>query len=501
MRVLVSAFCLLLVCGLYAQPNLKKIEKYIEEARIKYDVPGLSVGIVKDGKVFLNKGFGVKEMGTKDAVDENTLYAIASNTKAFLASVLANLVDQGKLSWEDRVVDHIPYFELYDPYVSREIRIKDLLCHRSGLGTFSGDMIWYKSELTPPDLIKRLKHLPQAFGFRNGYGYSNLMFITAGEVIQVVTGKSWSENVDEMFFQPLGMTRSTTSTNALEEIGNFATPHKTYLNENTPIDWVNWDNMGAAGGIISSVKDMSQWMIMNLNEGIVGDDALIDPDQQNLLWTMHNVYTVTRAGRDRLPGRNFNGYGLGWGIQDHYGRRIVSHGGGYDGMYSRVILVPEEKLGIVILTNSMSGISGGLSMWLINQFTEEDQRDWVAEYYQEQSDFEGIKEIREAKMAGTSPSLALADYTGAYDAALYGGIEISEDQGKLRLTFEYSPALSATLEHWHNDTWEIKWDEQHAWFDFGLVSFDLNDQLEVTGMKINVPNGDIFFDELAIVKR
>ena len=202
----------LISVSLQAQVDLKKIDQYIAKAQKDWNVPGLAVAIVKDGKVVHASGYGALEEGKPYEVDENTLFAIASNTKAFIASALGTLVDQGKIGWKDKVRDYLPYFELYDSYATNEATIEDLLCHRLGLGTFSGDVIWYKSELSAEEVIKRAKYVPQAYGFRDGYGYSNLMFITAGEVIKAVTGQEWHEYVKETFFMPLGMDRTITST-------------------------------------------------------------------------------------------------------------------------------------------------------------------------------------------------------------------------------------------------------------------------------------------------
>ena len=201
--------------SLQAQVDLKKIDRYIAKAQKDWNVPGLAVAVVKDGKVVLSKGYGLIEQGGSEKVDENTLFAIASNTKAFIASALGTLVDDGKISWKDKVRDYLPYFELYDSYATNEATIEDLLCHRLGLGTFIGDVIWYKSELSAEEVVKRAKYVPQAYGFRDGYGYSNLMFITAGEVIKAVTGKSWAEYVAAKFLQPLQMDRTITSVNQI----------------------------------------------------------------------------------------------------------------------------------------------------------------------------------------------------------------------------------------------------------------------------------------------
>ncbi len=330
------------------------------------------------------------------------------------------------------------------------------------------------------------------------------MFITAGEVIKKASGVSWDQFIQDRFFQPLGMNRTITSTNKLNSKGNFATPHKPIKDINQSIEWVNWDNMGAAGGIISSAEDMSSWLIFQLNNGIWQNDTILDPSIQNKLWTPHNNYTVSLASKKVSPGTNFRGYGLGWGTADYYGNRLITHGGGYDGMYSQVALAPELELGIVILTNTMKGIATPLRMYIINAFIEKDIRDWSAEALKNVGKKSGvelnIEAQKKARVADTKPSLELTKYEGIYHTNMHGPIYIIVEKDQMRLKFENAPDLSATLEHWHYDTWEIKWDKIHAWFDFGVIQFQLNNKMNVTGFEFDVPNYDIFFDELIVQK-
>lgn len=498
------SFWFLTVSPAFGQPDIQAIDAYLSESQKAWEIPGMAVAIVKDGEVILAKGYGVKSLNTNEAVNENTLFAIASNTKAFISSAIATLVERGKLKWDDRVTDYLPYFELYDPYVTSEIRIRDLLCHRSGLGTFSGDLMWYKSVLSTEEIIKKIKYVPQAYGFRNGYGYSNLMFITAGEVIRVVTGKKWDEYVSETFFQPLEMTRTITTIENLSGKGNYAMPHKPFEKQQEVINWVNWDQMGAAGGIISSVKDMSNWMIMNLNRGVWNQDTLLNAEDQNVLWTPHNSFTLSEKAKENIPGRHFAGYGLGWGLGDYFGNMIVSHSGGYDGMYSRVTLVPNQNIGIVILTNTMKGNTFPLTYYILNQYLNKDNRDWSAEWLrqtQSNNRQQDRIEVREqSKDKKTSPSLELKTYVDTYHSGMHGKVNVRLENEQLRLTFEDAPALSATLTHWHYNVWEIQWDEEHAWFDFGTVQFLLDNNLEITGLHFDVPNDDIFFDEVDLVR-
>ncbi|GAB4245766.1 MAG: serine hydrolase [Ekhidna sp.] len=483
-----------------AQADIKSIDAYIEKARKDWNVPGMAVAIVKDGEVVLSKGYGVKEVGKKDKVDENTLFAIASNSKAFVASCLAKLVEEGKLDWKDKVRDFLPYFSLYgDEAVSSMVTIEDLLCHRVGLGTFSGDVIWYKSTKSAEEVIKNAAYVPKAFEFRDGYGYSNLMFIAAGEVIRQVTGAPWEEYVKKHFLNPLEMKNTVISVNDLND--NVATPHKPTLENGTvAIEWASWDSPSAAGGIISSVADMANWMRMNLEGGEWNGKRYLDKEQQNLLWTPHANFKLSEGSKAFIPGRHFSGYGLGWGLMDYYGTLVVSHGGGYDGMYSRVMMVPDIKLGIVVLTNTMEGISTPLAYYITNQYLKKDMRDWSAEFLERarssNSHKEDVEERKAKRVMDTKPALQVEDMVGTYYDPMYGEITVSEVDGVLRIAFAGTDELGATLEHWHYDTYQLRWDEEHAWFDFGTVSFETDNNLEVEGIEFDVPNGDIFFHEL-----
>jgi len=227
-----------------AQVELQKLDQYLEKSAQAWGVPAMSVAIVKDGRIVFEKGYGVLEVGKPNKTNEHTLYAIASNTKAFTAAAMARLVQAGKLSWQDKVIDHLPYFRMYDEYVTQHTNIEDILSHRVGLGTFSGDVVWDASTFTSEEIIRRIQYLPQAYPFRGGFGYSNMMYITAGEVIHKVSDKPWGEYVREQFLTPLGMSRTITSLKALKEKSNYATPHAFRDNgKNEPIVWTDWEQV------------------------------------------------------------------------------------------------------------------------------------------------------------------------------------------------------------------------------------------------------------------
>jgi CubicO group peptidase (beta-lactamase class C family) len=479
--------------------DLKELDKYYTKVAEDWNIPGFSVAIVKDGEIAFSKGYGVKEVGDAAAPDGNTLYAIASNSKAFTSALIAMLVQEGKLDWDDKVVDYLPYFKVYDSWVSKEMSIRDLLCHRSGLGTFSGDVIWYKSDLSSKEIIERIQYLPKAYDFRSGYGYSNLMYITAGEIIKKITGKPWHVFVQERILVPLDMERTVTSPRDLDSRGNYATPHALVSGKNVPIDWVDWQEVGALGGIISSVNDIAKWMIFNMNNGITGSDTLLSESSRNMIWTPHNNFRVNHVNPNDF-GTNFRGYGLGWSISDYRGNLRINHGGGYDGMISSVDMLPDLKLGVVVLSNGLESPTNAITYYTLDKLLGKADRDWSQVYLERISnrppEDRRITKARESRLEGTVPSLPLEKYAGKYKSDIYGIIEVKKEDNKLRVYFEHAPELSATLKHWHYDVWEIDWDNIHAWFDFGTLKFNLNNNLEITGMDFSVPNGDIFFEEL-----
>ena len=486
-----------------AQADLKKLDAYYAKALADWDVPGMSIAIVKDGKVVFSKGYGVKEKGKNERPDASTLFAIASNTKSFTSAAIAQLVDEGKLSWDDRVRKYLPDFALYDPWISDKVTIRDLLCHRVGLGTFSGDILWYRSTLTAEEILERVRHLPKSYDFRAGYGYSNVMFLAAGEVVEKVSGQSWHEYIKAHFFRPLGMNRSISTIRDLDNTGNYASPHKLVDDVHVPLPWEEWATVAAMGGIISSVEDMSQWMIFNLNHGIWKGDTLLSRQSRNVLWTPHNIHQVDHTDSDNTS--HMRGYALGWTVSDYRGRYRVGHTGGYSGMLSAMALVPDENLGIVVLTNGLKGIFNPLVNYTIDAFLKVPERDWSGEALKRAKTYRDtrIDERKKSRISGTRPTLTNDKYAGVYITPAYGDITVSEHNGKLQLHFEHTPDLSADLEHWHQDVWEIKWHKPEllAWFSFGTLQFELDNNAQVKGIRFDVPNDDLWFEELNAEKR
>jgi CubicO group peptidase (beta-lactamase class C family) len=486
--------------------DLGQLDAFIAQAQRDWPVPGLAVVVVKDGETVLAKGYGVRELGGSDPVDENTIFAIASNTKAFTAAAMAILVEEGKLDWNDPVRDHLPDFQLYNPYVSQEMRIRDLLSHRSGLGTFSGDLLWYGTGYSAAEVVRRARFLPAAGPFRASYGYSNLMFIAAGEVIAAVSGMPWKDFMEARILRPLGMAGTVTTVRDLQSIDNVATPHKNRTDGIFPVAWYNWDAMAAAGGIISSASDMARWMKLRLNHGELEGLRLFSEESSWEMWTIHTPMGISPEAHRSEPSTHFRGYGLGWSLNDYQGLLVASHGGGYDGMFSRVVLVPEEKLGIAVLTNSMTSVGTAIANTLLDAYLGAPERDWsgpmLRSWQSARDRFEERQDRFLAERAPDSrPSLPLDAYTGRYGGDMYGDGTVSLENGGLVLRLLPNPDLVADLTHLHDDTFLIEWRHTFAWFGRGAATFLLDSDGEVREVKLDVPNDDLWFYELELRRK
>ncbi len=482
--------------------DLAKLAAYIEQARSDWQVPGLAVAIVRDDQVLLSRGFGVKQVGEPEAVDQQTLFAIASNSKAFTSAALAILVDEGKLAWDDHVSRYLPWLKLKDPLATSDLRIRDLLCHRSGLGTFSGDLLWWGTSYSPRQVLERAVELEPAGPFRATYGYSNLMFLAAGQVIEVVSGMPWTDFIRTRLLEPLQMERTVTSVRDLVSRGNFATPHKTLADRSEPLPWMNWDTMAAAGGIISSADDMSQWLRLQLRHGaLTPESRLFSEKQSATMWQAQMPISVTENYQRLYPSTHFRAYGLGWVLSDYQGRKVIGHGGGYDGMYSEVALVPEENLGVVVLTNSMTSISPAITYHILDGLLAGEDNDWSAKlrgsFLESRQAFQ--KKIETAitpSVEGTRPSHPWNEYAGTFRCPMYGDARVELEHDALVLKLLPNPDLVADLEHLHYDTFVIRWRKKFAWFEAGTVTFIANPRGKFSRLVFDVPNDDLWFYEL-----
>jgi CubicO group peptidase (beta-lactamase class C family) len=492
--------------GKGSEKIVSELDALFAKSIIDYNVPGMAIAIVKDGQVVLSKGYGVKNAETKEPVDANSLFAIASNSKAFTAAALATLVDEGKIKWEDKVRKYLPYFELYSPYVSEEMTVRDLLCHRSGLNTFSGDLIWYGTTYSREEVIRRAKYLEPSFGFREAYGYSNIMFLAAGEIIPAVTGKSWDEYIKEKFFTPLGMTSANTSIRAFTPSSNVASPHNEVNGKNVPIEYVNWDNISSAGSINACVNDLSKWLKLQLGKGTLDGKTFWKEARSYEMWENMTPKPVSKWARENMPSRHFNGYGLGWELMEYGGKKIVSHGGGYDGMISKTVLVPELNLGFVILTNNINSLPSCLMYEVLDRYLQvAEHQEWEQVFLKMKLEDEAQAKEDEALAAAarvkdTKPSLPLKDYCGVYSSPMYGDVEVRLVGEKLAVDFKPTALFKGNLSHWHYDTFEISWSTQMM-LPKGKITFILNADGLPEEMKVDVPNPDFDFSELKLKKK
>ncbi len=488
---------------------LAEIDAYVAKAREDWKIPGLAMAIVKDDQVVFAKGYGVRELGKPEPVNDKTLFAIASNSKAFTTALLAILVDEGKLKWDDKVTKYWPEFELYDSYVTREMTIRDLVSHRSGLATFSGDLLWYDTNYSRPEVIRRARFIKPVTSFRSAYGYQNIMFLLAGEIAAKVAGKSWDELVKEKFFTPLGMTTTNTSVTLRKPNENWASPHVVKHGEekNQPVRYDVIDNCGGAAVINSCVAELAQWMRLQLGRGTYNGQQLFSAAQSHQMWQPNIFNPISPAGEKFNPTRHFSAYGMGWGLADYQGRKVVSHGGGMTGMISQTALMPEENLGVVILTNSETGLAGWMTNKVFDVFLGVPKRDWSAEMLDRTNKAQAAAKAEEAKaeaaqVKGTKPSLQQSKYAGTYSSQLYGDAKIMEENGKLVLQLVPAPNFIGDLEHWHYDTFRVKWrDSVRYAFPKGYVTFTLKANGQLDEMKIDCPNPDFDFTELDFRKK
>ncbi len=466
---------------------LNGFDDYVNKALRDWEVPGLAIAIIKDDRIVLAKGYGVRKLGDAAPVTERTLFAIGSSSKAFTAASVAMLVDEGKLKWDDPVTKYLPGLELYDPYVTRELKVSDLLSHRSGLER--GDFLWYGSEYDRDEILRRTRYLKPTWSLRSTFGYQNLMFLAAGQLVARVNGKSWDEFIRQRIFMPLGMTASNTSIKDLKNSDNVASPHAKIEDKIEVIPWRNIDNIAPAGSINSNVVDMAQWVRLQLGQGEYQKQRLLSSGTAKEMQTSQTVIRAEPPFSLLYPEAHFLNYGLGWFLHDYRGRKVVEHGGAIDGMRAQVAMLPEEKLGLVILTN-MHGTTLPLALMnrIFDAYMGVPQRDWSADMLKTIKAFEeqgkaAQKKLEADRVKDTRTSLALSEYAGNYKNDLYGEVKATHENGKLGVRF--GPAFTSGLEHWHYDTFRARF--VAAGVTNAYVTFALNAQGKIETLTLNLP--------------
>ena len=478
MKKTIALFCCLLIAAfVFAQVPAfvsDSINNYISKGMKDWDIPGLSVVIVKDGKIVLMKGYGVRDLETKKPVDENTLFMIASNTKLFTGTVLALLETRGKLSLNDKVSKYFPSFRLYDSTTTRLVTIRDILTHRIGTKTFQGDFTFWNTKLSREEIMKRMRLLKPSQIFRQDYGYCNSCFMTAGQIVPVVTGKQWEDFVHDSIIVPLQMSSTMVLSTGVEKQMNVAVPYTTsYSDKLMRVPYDNWNNLAPAASIISNVSDLSRWLMMQLDSGRYNGNQVLP---WAAIQKTRDVNIITGSRKSSVYPVHFRGYGLGLNVADYNGRQVYWHTGGAGGMVSNVCFIPEERLGIAILTNNDNQnffellryqiMDAYLDVPYVNR-SQQQLAGFIKENKQQLNEINGWR----ARVKGAKPELPLAAYTGTYTNPLNGEITISQSGNRLKVNFMTKPDLNATLSYMDNGEWLMEYNN----IEYGIFSikFDI----------------------------
>jgi CubicO group peptidase (beta-lactamase class C family) len=470
----VFALLVALAPAVGAQPRpIQDLDAYVTRAVAEWEVPGLSVAVVRGDSIVFAKGYGVRELGKPGSVDDGTLFAIGSTTKAMTVVALGMLADSGVLDWDDPVVRHLPDFRLVDPAVTAQTTLRDMLSHRSGLGTV--DRIWYGAGGTVSDVVTRLRHQPLASSPRSRYAYQNAMYAAAGEVVEAASGVPWNRFLRERLFEPIGLRNARTSVVGLDTASNVAAPHDVIDGTLRPVAHRNLDNIAPAGAVYAGARDMANWIKFLLDTGRVNGRRLLSEASWREMFSAQ--FLVPRQSfypTARLTEPHFTAYGLGWFLQDYRGELVAMHTGSIDGMVAIVGLLPAHDVGMVVLANRDHAELRHALMWRVfDAYLGRTPRDWNTEV---KAMYDSLAERgrtasaqREQRITGTRPSLALEKYAGEYADSLYGPLKVRHEGGKLVLDF--GPGRVADLEHWHYDTFRARWRDPELGRTF--ATFDL----------------------------
>lgn len=509
--VAVLALALVLACSpalAQAPPSAGALpgdlDAYVGRVMRAFQVPGLALAVVKDGRVVAARGYGVRRLGDPAPVDARTRFGIASNTKVFTAVALGLLVEQGRLRWDAPVIDSLPWFRMYDPYVTREITVRDLLVHRSGLGLGAGDLLWWpRSTYSRREVAERLRAIRPATSFRGAYAYDNVLYLAAGEVVEAASGQSWEDFVSSRILARVGMTRSNVRHSAAAGAGNVAAPHAAIDGVVTPIAPFDSDVTDPAGGINTCAEDMAKWLQVLLDQGRLPDGSRLFEAATWRQITAPVTPMPDAAPPPELPAlrSNFRLYALGLEVRDFKGYKVLTHTGGLPGYVSRVLMIPDLKLGVAVLTNQESSEAfDAVAYEIADAYTGGPRTDWLAGFERararaETAAAEARRKTSAARNAASKPSLPLGAYAGTYRDAWYGDVSIAMETGKLVIRFAKTPSLVGDLEHWQYDTFVARWRDRTLRAD-AFVTFALNPDGTIDRAKMRAvsPETDFSFD-------
>jgi CubicO group peptidase (beta-lactamase class C family) len=450
-KIILTGFLVFISSLVYSQNKFiaDSLDSYITREMKKWNIPGVAVSIVKNGKIIYIKGFGVRDVEKKDKVDENTLFMIASNTKAYTATAICLLDYQKRLSLKDKITKWMPDFKLYDELATREVTIRDMLCHRIGFQTFQSDFLNWGCNLSRKEVIFNMRNVKPEYSFRSRYGYCNACFVTAGEIIPIVTDTSWDDFLKFNIFQPLKMNRTTTRQSGIISDNNAAKAYTIFDGKLTVLAYDSIDNLGPCGSINSSVKDISNWIIMQLDSGRFEGKQILPFDVLSKTRISNTI--VRDQNNPMFKSKHFQTYGLGWYLEDYEGRKIISHDGGADGFVTNTTLIPEENFGFTILTNTdANSFYTALRDQLTDAAFNLPYRNLSEIYFSENEKSVAqqnlaIKVLWEKALKNPKPPFDLKSYTGKYSNEVYGEIEIKSELNNLRIYFSHHPYLRGNL--------------------------------------------------------
>ncbi|MEJ0101631.1 MAG: serine hydrolase domain-containing protein [Bacteroidota bacterium] len=456
-----TGFLLFFSVSLFAQtPSFitDSLDSYIERGMKQWQIPGLAIAIIKDGKVIVKKGYGVREIGKPDKVDESTLFIIASNSKLFTATSMAKLDFDKKLSLNDKVTKYIPWFTLYDNKTTELVTLTDILCHRLGTKTFQGDFVFWNSNLEKDSIIWKMRYLKPTGIFRQDYGYCNSAFLVAGQVLTAVTGQSWESYVKENILLPLGMSNTYMNTGDLPLRNNVAKPHNNLYSNLTVIPFDHIDNLGPATSMVSNVNDLSKWIQMQLDSGrYEGREVMPWP----VIQKTRDANIVVGSRKSPYYPTHLRAYGLGLFMTDYAGKEVYWHTGGAFGNVTNVCFVPEEKLGITILTNNDNQSFFEalryqiLDAYLGVPYTDRSEFQYSFFSQNKKKKDEELAAMKERVDKKNQPDIKMEDFTGEYVNTLYGKIIVAKSGDLLICHFEHQPELLGYMEYMDSSTFRI----------------------------------------------
>lgn len=476
------------------------LDRYVADVMKTFDVPGLALAIVKDGQVVVAKGYGARKLGDPTPVDAGTLFGIASNTKVMTALALGMLVEQRKIEWDAPVIRYLPWFQMYDPWVTREITVRDLLVHRSGLGLGAGDLLWWpESDYDRKEIARRLRFIKPVASFRYAYAYDNVLYTVAGEIIESVSGQSWEDFVAQHILAPAGMSTSFAHFPTAANRSNIATPHAKVEGVIRPVPPDTSMATNPAGGVTTNAQDVARWLMIMADSGkLASGGRLYSTQTARELWTPVTILPNNPPPRELAPmAANFSAYALGLNMRDYRGYKIATHTGGLPGFVSEITTVPELRLGVAVLTNYESGAAfRSITNRVLDHYMKA-SHDWLGAYRTlvaraDSANAAAVAKASAARNTESRPSLPLKAYAGTYRDAWYGDVVIAESGGQLTISFTHTPVLTGKLEHWQYDTFVARWTDRTVRAD-AFITFNLDHEGAVASARMVPASPDVDF--------